>query len=374
MIKPHQFIALGAAAVLSLLLSIGRYVNNNRWSTGEISGERFLPELQSRVGDVRAIEITQGGRNLTLARADKGAWTVREHDGYPAKPEAVRTLLLALTESELIERKTAVKEKLGLLELEDPSAKDAKSRGIRLLDGSAKPITSVVLGKTRFDAFGSGRGGTYARRADQNQSWLATGDPKVTSDVTDWVEEQIYGADTGKVSKLTLEHPGEAPLVIAKGPPPKPKDDAKKDAAADGAAAKVPPPPPPGGPPGGQSKFHLVDAPADKKFKKEAKIDDIVDAFSSINLEAIKKLDATPSGDKVSIARLELDGDLTVTFRVRKDDQKAGWISLEASGKDGDAKKQADTLNARAKGWEFKVPGWKADQILKRRADLFETT
>ena len=101
-------------------------------------------------------------------------------------------------------------------------------------------------------------------------------------------------------------------------------------------------------------------------------MDPIPQAFSSIDLEDVRKLDATPTGDKVSVLTLESEGGPKVTFRLRKEDGGA-WLSLTATG-EGDAKKAADDINAKATGWEFKIPTWKADAIGKRAADLFETS
>jgi hypothetical protein len=60
-----------------------------------------------------------------------------------------------------------------------------------------------------------------------------------------------------------------------------------------------------------------------------------------------------------------------VVLKLRKDGQDY-WATLEASGSEGEAKKTADEIAAKAQGWEFKVPAGKAQSILKRRADLFE--
>ncbi|MEZ5855065.1 MAG: DUF4340 domain-containing protein [Hyphomicrobiaceae bacterium] len=366
MIKPHHFITLAAAALVSVLLALFVYASANRWSEGHIEGEALLPGLADHVRDVKAIEITQTGKKLTIERGDS-TWKLKEKGGFPVKPEAVRTLVVALTEAQLIEPKTAIKSKLDLLELEDPSGKDAKSRGVRLLDASGKAIADVVFGKTRWDAFGSGRGGIYARRASQTQSWLATGDPKITSDVTDWVDTKVFAADKGKVARLTVEHAGEAPLVIEKGPAPKPAaPTAEASKEAKPAPAKAPAP-------ADDAKYHLTGIPEGKKLKKDVKIDDMVEAFNTLELEDVRKLDAPPAGTDVTVLRLEQTGGATVVFRLRKDGD-ARWISLEATGTDAAAKKAADALNAKAKGWEFKIPTWRGDQMSKRRADLFETS
>ena len=74
-----------------------------------------------------------------------------------------------------------------------------------------------------------------------------------------------------------------------------------------------------------------------------------------------------------SVAKIEADGGLAVTVRLRKEGEDT-WVSLEASGADGDAKKTADDITTRTQGWEYKIPAHKAQSILKRRADLFEAS
>jgi hypothetical protein len=252
-IKPHQFIVLAASAAVSVVLALGVYVSNNNWSKGTVEGAAFLPDLASRINSVGAIEITQGGKTLTLAR-DGAAWNVRERAGFPAKPDGPRALLVALARAQLIEPRTAVAEKLALLELEDPTAKDAKSRHVRVLDGSGNVISDVILGKTRYDAFGSGKGGIYVRRARETQSWLATGDPKVTSDLKDWIETSVYSEDADKITKVTIENPGEEALVIEKRPPEENKAEEAKNATA------------PPKPDAKKSKYHLAKMPEGKKL------------------------------------------------------------------------------------------------------------
>ena len=357
MIKPHQFIGLAAATAVSALLALGLYASSNRWSAGKVEGEAFVPELTKRINSVGAIEVTQGGSTLTIAR-DGSAWKVRERSGFPANAEQARTLLVALAQAQLVEPRTSIKEKLGLLELEEPTEKDAKSRRVRILDTSGSVISDVVIGKTRFDAFGSGKGGIYVRRSAEAQSWLATGDPKVTAEIKDWIDTKVFTGETAKIVKVKIETPGEGELVIEKTPPPEAKaEDAKGPPKPPTAAAK-------------ESKYRLASTPDGKQLKQDAKLDDIVDAFGSINLDDVRKLEAPPAADKTQVVTLESEGAPTVTFRLRKDGE-AQWISLIAAG-EGDAKKMADEINAKAQGWEFKIPNWKAELIGKRPADIFE--
>ena len=341
MIKPHQFTALAAATAVSVLAAAVLHTVGNRWSPGRVEGQPLVAGLERQEKAIAAVEVIQGDKRITLERAD-AQWRIKERAGYPANPERVRTLLNALAQSQLAEPKTAAKDKYKALELEDPTAKDAKSRQVRVLDAKGKALVDVVLGKSRFDAFGAGKGGTYVRRAGEAQTWLATGEPKAGLELKDWAAATVFDIDQGKIAKITLEHPGEAALVVEKGD-------------------------------GKDAKFKLDKMPEGKKLKQGVTIDQIGQGFASIEMEDVRKLEATPTGDKVSVLRLEADGGMTVTFRLRKDGE-AHWLSLTAQGADGDAKKAADELNKRASGWEFRVPQWKVDQIGKRAADLFETS
>jgi hypothetical protein len=64
---------------------------------------------------------------------------------------------------------------------------------------------------------------------------------------------------------------------------------------------------------------------------------------------------------------------LATTLRLRKEGD-AHWLSVTVAGGEGDGKKAAEEITARTQGWEFRIPSWKADAILKKRADLVETS
>ena len=227
---------------------------------------------------------------------------------------------------------------IALLELEDPSAKDAKSRLVRLIDDTGGVIAEAVVGKKRYDAFGASKGGTYVRKPGDEQTWLSNADLDVSLAVRDWVQPGLLDLAASKIAKVTIEIPGEEPLVIARD---------EKDAG----------------------KHTLVGIPDGKKLKEGAGIDGIVRGVGSIELEDVRKPPAAPGGE-AGVAKIEADGGLAVALRLRKEGEDY-WLALEATG-DGDAKKTADEIAAKAKGWGFKVPAGKAQAILKRRADLFE--
>ena len=85
----------------------------------------------------------------------------------------MRTLLVGLAEADLIESKTRRSDRYGVLELEDPADKSAKSRLVRLLGAKGNVIGEVVIGKKRQELLGTGKAGTYVRKPGDPQTWLA---------------------------------------------------------------------------------------------------------------------------------------------------------------------------------------------------------
>ena len=337
--KPKAFAALAAITLVMLIVAVATYVSQNRVSPVRVSGEALFPGLAGKADRIAKIVITQGNTTLTLAR-DKESWSLENRGGYPAKTETVRALLIGLAEAELVEAKTSSKERYSVLELEDPRDKDAKSRLVQLLDDKGNAIAEVVVGKKRSDAFGSSRGGAYVRRPGDAQSWLANADINAPIGARDWVQPSIIDIPSAKIASVDIAIVGEEPLKIV------------RDA-------------------GDASKHTLAAMPNGKKLKDNYAIEGIVRAAGSIELEDVRKA-ASQSQDASSVL-LEADGGLKVTLRLRKEGDDY-WLSAEASGADGEAKKTAEDIMRRAQGWQFKVSTSKAQSILKRRADLFESS
>ena len=338
--KPRAFAALAVITVMALALAIATYASQNRWSQAKVAGAALFPGLAAQASRITRIELKQDDKALALARGDQG-WSLADRGGYPAKPGAVRALLVKLAEAELVEGKTRNKDRFALLELEDPAGKDTKSRSLRLIDDQGNVIAGTLVGKKRWDAFGGSKSGTYVRKPGDSQTWLSNADLDLSLNVRDWVQAGVLDVPSPKIAKLTLELPGEEPLVIARE-------------AADPA------------------KYALVGLPEGKKLKEGAGVDAIVRAVGNIELDDVRKAVASPAGE-VSVAKIEADGGLAITVRLRKDGEDT-WVSLDASGAEADAKKTAEDIVKRTQGWEYKVPAYKAQSILKRRADLIEAS
>ena len=336
--KPKPFAALLTVTALALLFAIASYASNNRWAPTKTSGTALLPGIAAHADRIAKVELNQGAKTLTLAR-DKENWTLADRGQYPAKRENVRALIVKLAEAETIESKTQNKDRLALLELEDPGAKDAKSRLVRLLDDKGAAIAEVVVGKKRFDAFGANKSGTYMRRPNEDQAWLTDADVDVALGVRDWVRPQVLDLGSAKIASVTIEIPGEEPLKIARE--------------------------------GDKYTLAATAIPKGRKLKEGANIDSIARAVGSIDLEDVRKLDGG-DGAEAGVAKIEGEGGLGVILKLRKQGEDY-WLSLAATG-DGESKATAEEITRRTQGWEYKIPASKAEAILKRRADLTESS
>jgi hypothetical protein len=380
---PKSFVYLAGAAVLSAVVALVTFAANNQWTKGPAGGERLMPVLDNAIGQVAELTIRQGETTVVLQR-NGGSWSLKSRDGYPADVAKVRTLLVALSQAEMVEPKTTKPEKYAALELEDPTAKDAKSRLVTLTDSKGNIIAEAVLGKKRGDGFGKS-GGTYVRRPGNPQTWLVNVELDAPLGVKDWAKTAVVALEANQINKLTLEIPGEQPLKIERAPAAskdaKDKDakadakDAKadaKDAKADGKEAtkdaaketakeaKVEP-----------GKLAFVGFPPEgKKLKDAYAADALTRAVASIDMEDVRKLGELPA-DGLTVVKIERADGLNATYRLRKDGD-AHWLSIAVTGGEGDAKKAADEIAAKTKDWEFKLPASKVELILKKRPDLLE--
>lgn len=334
---PKQFVALAATALACLVTALVVYTSSIPWTRATPEGVALFETLRTNPPEIGRIEILQGANMLTLERkGDK--WLLTNNEGFPASNEKVRAFLGGLAEADLVEAKTSRKDRYALLSLESPNGKGTNSRLVRVLDTKGKPVAEVIIGKTRIDAFGSGKGGTYVRRPDEAQSWLVDTEIIAGTTLRDWVKPRLFEARRKDIKQLTVAMPDKQNLDIA--------------LSEDG------------------SEHLLQNIPDGMKVKFVNSIDDIAEAARSFDFDEVRRLDKPPAGDEVSAVTLELANGLRCLFRIRRDGGVA-WISLEASG-DGDAAKEAEELTQRTEGWEFRIPNSKADAILKDRDELLE--
>ncbi len=336
--KPHQFAALAILAIISFVAAFIAYSAQTVTSTSIPPGAKLFPGLAASAAGITTIEISQGPRTLTLEKKGE-QWLIKERDGFPANPDRVRALLLKLTTTELAEAKTKNKLRYPMLELGDPKRENANSYLIRLLGSEQKPEAEIIIGKTRRNAFGPGKNGSYVRKTDDPQTWLVTREFELGLKLRNWARENLLSLKPKEIKTATVEVAGETPYDIE-------REENRRN-------------------------FRLTTIPDGKKIRYENSADDIVENLSKFKIDDVRKARGAASDTStVSKARFKTDKGLEIEISAQKETDFA-WISLTAKG-EGETKAKADKLKALADGWEFRIPTSQYGYIFKKYADLLE--
>lgn len=188
---------LTAAAILAIGAAV--LVSHHR-QPAEGSGEvaYALPDLRQQVNDVKSITIVVGNNKtaVTLNNGEQG-WSVHERGDYLADNGKLRGLLIKLADTRLLQKKTANTQRYPDLGVEDVKAKDAK--GVLLkLEGLSKPA-QLIIGNAS-----SHGDGTFVRRPDDPQSWLAQGQIHIDRDPVQWLDTELADIASERIAEIVL--------------------------------------------------------------------------------------------------------------------------------------------------------------------------
>lgn len=341
--SPKAFAALAVATGVCILLALGAVLSRDRPVTSiETSGPLF-PDLIQHANEAAAVRVTSADGQLTIERKGND-WVLKERGGYPVDSDKVRALVLGLAGLELVEPRTADPERLARLELEEPTAKDAKSHQVEILGADGKPIAAAVVGRSRYGLYGGGGSGIYVRKAGDNQSWLASGSVEVPKAATDLVDTRILDLAEGDVARVTVEGPGGPVLTVTR--------------AAPGGA------------------LSLEATLPEGRIADQDKIDLVPSALANLAFEDVLPAAEMPIPKDAPATRFTaFDGREIVVRSLTKGegDKAETWVQvtadnvppLQAPPADA-ATKAADemkALAAKVAGWTYKVPSYLAERF-----------
>jgi len=336
--KPTTFLIVLAATAVSVAAATVAVVTESERSLPEAqAGGPLFADLLARSNDVATMTIESAAGKLTIARKNAG-WSLAEKDGYPVSPDKVRKLVAGLADLRLLEAKTDHPDRLARLEVEDVTAKDAKSKQVTLADAAGKPIAALIVGKpnTTFDL--NGLHGVYVRRPGDPQSWLAEGAVQVPAAAVDLVDRNVVDVSPDEVQRVQFEPAGVPAMNVSK---------------ADKAALE----------------FALDPLPAGRTADPEA-VKRLAQAFAAVTLDDVR---ADKDMDKAvkagAVEAVTFDG-LTLKAELLTLDGGT-WLRLHADANGNEAAiAEAKTINGRTAGWLFKLPQFKA-VLLQPRIDEY---
>ena len=303
-------------------------------------GERTFAGLAERINETAKVELSKAGDTLTLFRTDDG-WQVDARSGYPANEEKVRAFLRGFALSERREPKTSNPDRFASLDLGDSATR------VILSDDTGGALLDVQVGKRKEG--GSGRSLTYVFQGTDTRAWLVGGIEAAPLEAVEWLDTNLLDIADSRIQTVTLN---DVTLVR----------------------------------PLGATDFSVEGLAEDETEAAGYKRAEPARTLSRISLTDVAQT-ANPLMDPVTMGQFTTYDGLQVTFTLfaRGEDH---WLQLSANydldraaGGDAgplpdapaDGVAESEAINAKVRGWLFKISGFSADILTQKRSDFVES-
>lgn len=405
--RNHKTLIIFALITFGVLLAAIVFQPASVTPPSNITG-LLLPKLGQKLDSIYKIKIVHAGDVVTLQRQvtdepqgqsqtqdQSQIWTVVEKSLYPAKNTKIRELLFGLVHIKRLEPKTKNPKNYSILGLTEPDKKTSKAGQIQLLDKADRLITQVTLGRREPDPnTTTPRNDLYALVKGDPQSWLVLGRLPTLGAPGAWLQPNLLEIDTKRITKVTIIHKDNETIQVI----------SKPDAL---------------------DQFTLNDLKAEESLQSDYILKDIVDRFSKLQLEDVQLARDLkwPAALDLQVKTQTKDG-LVITIAAAKVGEHT-WLRLTATTvpvpatdltKDSKAidskptdtskpqtskqapvankaestaqariqskatkppkkspQQEAKELNARWKGWAYKLADWAYQTLNKRRSDLIKS-
>ncbi len=313
-----------------LVVGIAIWVSSTRHlEHATLAGDPVLPGLESALNTVTEVRLTKGGGVHTSLKKGASSWTVAERD-YPADSGKVRKLLFDLAALNVIEDKTRTPEfypQLGVEDVNSPAA-----TGTRVETITPTKTFALIVGKAS-----SGKSG-FVRVASSPQSLLAAPLVTLDADPARWLDNTLVDVPQERIKEMAIK-PADGPGYTATR--------TGKD----------------------QQDFTVSDLPKGRELSSPAAADPMAGSLASLTLDDVRHATDNTAAAAHAIFRT-FDG-LEVEVTGHKDGTR-DFISVVARSSSKDTQTEADTIDARTKGWEFEVPTYKYDGMFRPLEDLLK--
>lgn len=345
-----RILAIAAGAVVLVVLA-GVLIERRGATAERTAGSPFLPGLEARADEIAAVEVQRGNATVRLERRDGGGWALASSDGYPARGELVRAMLVSLAGLKVEDRMTARKERHDELGLAwpDPSG---RARLVRFLGKGPAAVTvaEAVVGEERFtpDA-------VFVRLPAQDQTWRARGRVQVPADAMAWLDRTLLSLPAGETVEARLDG------IVLRAP----------EQPADAEAAAAP-----------RAPWSVRVEDAEEAHWSEAQRESARTGLPSflerLELEGVRRARTDVAKEPRWSPYFETRS-ATVVLRGHRE-ADGTWFTVDVAPKPGaaaPAKPARDgdpfvpdwqQLAAALAGWEFRMPQWKADTLARMRA------
>lgn len=329
-----SFLMLGGATALSLVAAGATLFGGGNAPAFSEAGEPLFPGLAEASAEVSRVDIREGDFTMTIESRD-GVF-VDASSGFPIDPEPLRDLVSGMTMATIAEAKTTDPARHADLQLADIGAEDGAGSEAILLDAEGDTLAHVIAGQRDF-TLGGVTGGQYARRGDEDATWLVHARLDPPARRSGWFDTRLLEVDATEITSATLTTANGTAIAMS---------------GTDGTLAINP-------------LLMAGRVPTENNLNRIVRLIDTLD-FADVRAAS----DAEPAGPSVE-ARLGDGTLLTVTQLGRADAEDATtWFRISASGET----ETAAELGATVDRFDFSLSRSDAEIFSWSLDDLSEET
>ena len=314
------------AAVVAVLVLTVLLLDSTNDTAGHAQGERLLGGFAEQANEAQRIRIVRANAEPLTIRRESERWIVDARDGYAADIGKLRTLIVALAEARIVEEKTANPALYNRLGVDDPENGGGGNKITVAGDGFSY---DVILGNPAQGEF------RYARLAGGESSYLIDRNPDLPQAAGDWLFPEVIDISADRMRRVVIEHDGGETITVEK------------------SAEEL-------------TDFGVTEVPQGRELSYATVGNGIADALSRLTLDDVRR---TIGGTPASTAVFETWGGLRITAAVSTDDD-ASWVTFSAESEADD--EQANDINERLSGWQYRLPDYKKNLLTRRWDNLLK--
>lgn len=202
-------------AVATIVVIVAAWkITQQKAPTREIVIDRLYPELIDKLNDANRLAVKSNSKTTELVKVDK-SWVVGNRDNFPADFSAIKSTLLSLAATKVVEEKTSKAENYAQLGLAGIEQDDSESTLVQVEDATGGELASLLIGNERISSKLE-TPNYYARKSDTAAALLVEGNLDISGDPEEWMDTDVVNIDTKRVRKVTINQAGGTPIVISK--------------------------------------------------------------------------------------------------------------------------------------------------------------
>jgi len=320
---------LVAAAVV---IGAAVWMSSNRNSAGHsAAGEPVLPGLKAALNDVTEIRVARGDSTHVTLRKRPTDWVVAERE-FPADSGKVRKLLLDLGSLQVVEEKTRDPASYSRIGVEDVNS--PKAAGTRVEAVTAKKVYALIVGKP------AGSKSAYVRAVGAPVSLQASPQLAPEADPKRWLDHAVVDIGEDRIKDVAVTPVSGAAYVVTRE---------KKE----------------------QTDFTVPNLPKGRELSSAGAANPVAGDLASFVLDDVRRAPADGAAAAAGHATFHtFDG-----LELQVDGYKEGdrhYVALTPRSTAKESAAEAQTLDARVKGWQLEIPGYKWDALFRPLEDLLK--